>query len=134
VPFTDPEQIRRYQTEWTKNRRLAWIAEQGGKCVQCGSTERLEVDHRDPAEKVSHRIWTWGESRRAPELAKCQVLCYECHHEKSRMEKTKPLIHGTYNAYRKKSCRCDECKAWRAEDMRAWRAKSKNAQNQQTHQ
>lgn len=55
----------------------------GGMCVRCHGTERLQFDHIDPRTKLSHCIWTWGPERRAAELAKCQLLCEQCHIQKT---------------------------------------------------
>lgn len=125
MPFKDIEQKRAYQLQWVLNRKMSWIESQGGRCVQCGSAERLEVDHIDPSTKVSHRIWNWSDARRLEELAKCQVLCYDCHKAKTRVDLTKPLIHGTSNAFNRKGCRCDECKLWDSEDEKAYRLRVK---------
>lgn len=121
MPYSDRARQREYQNTWMKARRLAWIATQG-PCVKCGSTTELEADHVDPALKISHRIWSFSPAKRHAELAKCQVLCYECHKKKTAVEQTKPLVHGTYNAYNQKGCRCATCKDWNRDRMRDWRA------------
>lgn len=75
------EERRKYMREWLTRRRDEWISEQGGACVTCGATEDLEIDHIDPAEKeraVAH-LWSSTAEVRAAELAKCQVLCKQCH-------------------------------------------------------
>lgn len=74
--------VREFQKEWRKKRRLDWITE-NGPCRECGSWERLEVDHIDPSAKLHHNIWSWSESRRLAELSKCQVLCHRCHRLKT---------------------------------------------------
>lgn len=58
-----------------------------GPCVQCGSSDRLEVDHIDPRTK-KYRPHTLGKAVKNPdtirsEFLKCQVLCKECHIRKS---------------------------------------------------
>ena len=83
----DRAKQRAAQLAFWHRRRRAWLAA-NGPCATCGSTERLEVDHKDPAPKVSHRIWSWSEVRRAAELAKCQVLCRKCHEAKTAREQT----------------------------------------------
>lgn len=79
--------IRTYQRSWVAKRRQNWIA-QNGPCVVCGSDDRLEVDHVNPEEKQIDPRNLWSMSprnlRRIAELAKCQVLCYGCHKEKTR--------------------------------------------------
>lgn len=77
-----------YRAETRKARRGEWIAKQGGVCVTCGSTDRLEIDHRNPAEKSCEveQIWFRTAEARAVELAKCQVLCRDCHLAKSKVD------------------------------------------------
>ena len=125
-PYKDPARQRAYQAAWIKRRREAWLAE-NGPCVRCGSSEGLvEVDHVDPSEKVSHRIWSGSAKRRESELAKCQVLCGACHLEKSRVDLsrigTKPTRHGTTYAYKDKGCRCDLCVHAYRTAKRRWNA------------
>ena len=84
MPFADKQRLRDYQRVWCRVRRLEWLA--GKSCVECGSTKNLEVDHIEPGQKVSHRIWTWSPKRRAEELAKCQTLCHDCHLAKTLAE------------------------------------------------
>ncbi len=69
-------------------RRARLIEMLGGKCVRCGSTENLHLDHIDPATK---RFAVGSDMSRAWELLveealKCQLLCPPCHVEKD--EKT----------------------------------------------
>jgi 5-methylcytosine-specific restriction endonuclease McrA len=84
------EYLRKYQAKWITKRRQDWIA-QNGPCAVCGSDDRLEVDHVHPEEKEIQVRALWSMSpqnpRRIAELAKCQVLCYVCH-----KEKTRPLL------------------------------------------
>jgi hypothetical protein len=73
----DRERMRQAQRDWMRNRRRDFLA--GLTCELCPSTDRLEIHHRDRANKVSHRIWSWTLERRRAELAKCQILCFSCH-------------------------------------------------------
>ena len=61
------------------------IAHLGGCCVQCGSTEQLEIDHVDPKKKTmrTERMTYVKEARREEELRRCQLLCQPCHQEKT---------------------------------------------------
>jgi hypothetical protein len=99
-----------YQIEWMNKRKQKWFSE-NGPCKVCGSWENLELDHINREEKVSHRVWSWKAERRLVELAKCQVLCYFCHKEKSKSEKSIKPICGTYHSYSHYGCRCVLCKA-----------------------
>lgn len=78
-----------YNRDWMRKRRDAWIAEHG-PCTVCASTENLEVDHVNPAEKVLTPAKVWSLSPANPvriaELAKCQVLCAKCHAAKTSAE------------------------------------------------
>lgn len=81
MPMATPEAQREYQRKWKARRRADFFADKC--CVRCGSTERLELDHKDPKLKISHNIWSWSKERREAEIAKCQVLCNECHQVKT---------------------------------------------------
>ena len=87
--YKDPEKQKEYLAHWSKEtrerRRSEWFAA-NGPCACCGSWDDLELDHVDPATKVHHAVWTWGDRRREAELAKCQALCHGCHLAKSRPE------------------------------------------------
>ena len=65
-----------------KKARADWFAA-NGPCQKCSSKEKLELDHINPEEKVSHTVWSWTPMRRELELKKCQVLCRPCHREKT---------------------------------------------------
>ena len=41
--------LREYQREWLAARRTEWLADKS--CAVCGSDDRLEIDHIDPATK-----------------------------------------------------------------------------------
>lgn len=109
MAYATRSEQQQYQREWCANRRAAFLADKS--CVVCGTTERLEVDHIDPANKVSHNVWSWSDTRRATELAKCQVLCNEHHKEKTRAQRPIPE-HGTVSRYTSKvhGCRCELCR------------------------
>lgn len=119
------EAKRAYQREWVRARRDEWIESQGGACVYCGSTDNLEVDHKDPKTKKCNprAIWSRSKSFREVELAKCQVLCADCHKTKSDAEQTFPLEHGHYHRGYGKGCRCEKCTSSVAPYWRAYRAR-----------
>ncbi len=108
MSYKTSEKQRAYQRVWWRGRRAAWVA-LNGPCVKCGSHLNLEVDHIDPEAKVSHKVWSWAKPRREAELAKCQVLCRECHILKTHGERR----HGTQAMYRSGRCRCETCRAWK---------------------
>lgn len=105
--------MRKFMLERYHRRRAAAIAQLGGKCAKCGSTEKLEFDHIDPKQK-SFSIWcrTYSEEKLLEELKKCQLLCREHHNLKTiadRGFKVAKGSHGTVSSYR--YCHCDECRA-----------------------
>jgi hypothetical protein len=67
---------------------LVWIKEQKASltCVECGEDHIacLDFHHRDPNEKDCTLAWAaiqkgWGKKRILEEMAKCDVLCSNCH-------------------------------------------------------
>lgn len=89
----------------------------GNVCKNCGSIDKLEFDHIDP-KTVTFRIgsyqlsYSWAKIEE--EVKKCQLLCKDCHWEKTRQDRQLDgKDHGTVNMYTNYRCRCDECrKAW----------------------
>jgi hypothetical protein len=82
VPIADPDERRAYHREWMRRRRASFFADKA--CAECGAIERLELNHLDPETKVSHAIWSWSEKRRLAEIAKCEIVCRDCHHARHR--------------------------------------------------
>lgn len=115
MPYADPERQRQYQRERCARIRAEFFA--GKRCACCGTTDQLELDHIDPSKKVSHNIWSWSPARRETELVKCQVLCHDCHLEKTIASYTEPE-HGV-NRYKSKKhrCRCEICRAAKRVEM-----------------
>ena len=79
-------------SKYYQRNRDKWLLE-NGPCQKCGSWDNLEVDHIDPSTKdplvgypCPQSFWTWSPERRAVELAKCQVLCTNCHKIKTSEE------------------------------------------------
>lgn len=61
----------------------------GGKCVHCGTTDRMEFDHIDPRTKtfeITDKIAQYAWWRIIEELKKCQLLCFKCHVEKGKFD------------------------------------------------
>ena len=59
----------------------------GGKCVKCGATERLQFDHIYPKDKsfeITRKLLMGDREKFQEELDKCQLLCYDCHLEKTK--------------------------------------------------
>lgn len=78
-------------------------------CVSCGSTDRLQFHHRNPDERTDDVNFTRSDERVLAEIAKCDILCHDCHRARHAMK------HGTNSMYTSGKCRCDICSAnWRA--------------------
>jgi len=91
MPYKNKDDLRKFQREWKAARRQAWIDSQGAKCIDCNSTERLEVDHVDPSQKLMRPslIWSLAEAnpKRIAELAKCVLRCHDCHQVKTKRQR-----------------------------------------------
>lgn len=88
------EQKRNYQREWLAQRRRRAIQFLGGACVQCGSQDDLEIDHREAHGTIGGKLWSRAWWRIEDELEKCQLLCHDCHVAKSATEKATGVNHG----------------------------------------
>lgn len=130
-PIADPEERRKYNREWIAKRKAAYF--EGKSCVDCGSTENLEVDHVDPSTKlpglktttkVSKRtahLWTMSDERRSVELAKCVPRCRTCHQAKTSRERAATRKHG--QTLYKMGCRCSICSQSQSERLARYRAR-----------
>lgn len=79
----------------------------------CGSDKELDFDHIDPKTKKFNvsQIYTHGLNILTAELDKCQLLCRDCHIEKTIKERLKgESSHGRYTTYINHKCRCESCR------------------------
>ena len=118
------EQKREYQRQWLAARRQKAIEMLGGCCVNCRSQDRLEFDHIDPATKAIDlaRLWSHKWEKIHIELAKCQLLCFTCHKEKT-LAVYPDRVHGSYLMYNKGKCRCKPCKDANAERTKEYNSR-----------
>lgn len=102
--------LRRYHA-----RRAEAIKILGGKCVECGTVEELEIDHINPATKEFPVGAMWGVARAKylKEIQKCQLLCKTHHTVKTTDEQAGE--HGS-----RKRCKCVPCVVGRRERMRLY--------------
>jgi hypothetical protein len=84
-----------------------WRNRLGGRCIRCGATDDLNFHHRDPSEKsfTISRLWSMRDEIIETELAKCDLLCRECHKKHHESKAT----HGEVRRYWR-GCRCGPCK------------------------
>lgn len=120
--------MRDYINQYRLKRKIWALEYLGGKCVNCGSISHLEFDHKDRMTKITNigRLWTASKKKFEEEVKKCQLLCQECHLEKSLKEKVfyngEKTGHGKVWMYIKYKCRCDLCKT--AKSMQARKNRS----------
>lgn len=118
MPYKNPAKRMEYQREWYAARRAKGIELLGGKCVLCGATEELELDHIDPATKFTHRIFSYNWNKINEELAKCQLLCVPCHFEKTLVFiSTAGGTWATRRNHHKKGCGCRACREMRSAEV-----------------
>jgi hypothetical protein len=114
-----------YQCKRYHQRRKHYIDVLGGRCVRCGSTDRLEFDHIDHTTKtveLADAFATYSQQRLEAEVDKCQLLCKVCHVDKSIQDLGRVPgkgVHGTYRNYTL-GCRCTECRAASAAHARKY--------------
>ena len=122
--------MKEYQKLRYKKRRDSAIQALGGKCVHCGSLENLELDHIDANTKtysVGKIIGGGNKAKVQAELAKCQVLCKDCHIKKSYAEGDLYSVEHGGGTSGKKNCKCAPCKSKKAEYMKAKSAQYKDS-------
>lgn len=101
----------------------------GGRCVSCGTVERLEFDHvnRDRVGMTVTTLIGHSWKKVLEELKKCQLLCQPCHSKKSHAERGHTGLHdhGTTSRYRLDKCRCDDCRSVHSSYLKQWRNNKK---------
>lgn len=103
-----------------KCRREEAIEALGGKCSQCGSSNKLEFDHIDPIIKTYHihAVIMYSQELWEKELKKCQLLCISCHAKKSNIKAVCKRGHElTINNLNSKK-RCMPCARIRSQEHR----------------
>ncbi len=103
----------------------------GGKCICCGSSNDLEIDHKDIATKsftIARKAAGAPMNVLLEELKKCQLLCVPCHTKKTLADLGQVSArdtHGTISSYR--YCKCDLCKKAKSDCSKEYK-KRKRAQ------
>ena len=122
------EYMREYMNARYHRRKREYQKKLGGKCVECGATERLQFHHREPLDKsfdIGRFLASVAKSRADEEVEKCDLLCLDCHKAKHRAP------HGTLARY--KDCRCDDCRSAWNKHSREYRRKRRAALVEKTH-
>lgn len=119
------EYMREYMRNRYRNKRKEIIESLGGKCVDCGSVDDLELDHINKRKKTMRMadVHSTNDKKVKEELKNIQLLCKKCHKKKTHDAwdyGTNKPSHGTYWMYKKYKCRCDECVDAYREKQRKW--------------
>jgi 5-methylcytosine-specific restriction endonuclease McrA len=119
---------REYQLKRYHERMATAKIRLGNRCVECGTTEDLEIDHIDPAKKTIKlsNLWSIAEHLFNAELEKCQLLCSNCHRNKSKIDIGVEHGGGVSGKFittdgKRKGCPCGPCTLKRKEYMRRYR-------------
>jgi hypothetical protein len=119
------ENMAEYMKARRLKRRQDLLNLAGNKCEACNSTDNLEFNHIDRSTKLITLSGKGLDGRWETilkELDKCELLCNNCHLEKTREQyknkeirpwnsnKHLPYIHGTARTYSEIACRCNDCK------------------------
>ena len=110
--------VREYHRRYYYKRRADLIAYLGDSCAWCGTKDDLQFDHIDPDQKSFNigENMTVNNPATRTELDKCQLLCRDCHIEKTRAEQLEiGFRHGQVYAWMKRHCRCDLCESAKRE-------------------
>jgi hypothetical protein len=92
MPYKDPKKQKEFQRLWIAARRALFFQDKHcRKHAEDGVLvmTNLQLDHEDPKKKWSHRIWSYSWEKIMKEVAKCQILCDECHFNKTQEDGSK---------------------------------------------
>ena len=117
-PILETETRRRYQREWVAKRRAEFFADK--TCIDCGTTEHLELDAATPPSRSTTTCGRWSTGRREAKLAKYDIRCCSCRRTRFADHETR---HGTRGRY-EQGCRYN---VWREAKSR------RNAQYREQH-
>lgn len=119
------EYMRGYLNDRYAHTKKEVVAFLGGKCVICGTTSNLEIDHIDRSNKsfdVS-KLWSKNKNDYLTEIKKCQLLCKNHHKEKT--SKERGVEHGG-GLTGKRGCPCDLCRSRKSEYMKEYNKQRSN--------
>lgn len=97
------KELQKERNRSNREKKFAWFYEykKNLKCERCGETHiaTLDFHHRDPSEKeyALHRMIYNNHSMEKikAEIAKCEVLCSNCHRKHHYEEKTGAWCNGS---------------------------------------
>ena len=101
MPYKDKKKQRAWQAAWAakhgavhlhkrreRNREFVIEYLQSHPCITCGESDILvlDFDHREQSTKdrtINHAIKDFGLDRLKKEIAKCDILCANCHRRRT---------------------------------------------------
>jgi hypothetical protein len=111
------EYMAAYMKRRRKSRKAQLILMLGGSCIDCGTTEGLEFDHRNPSDKKFGVTMGLDKPWQVilDEAAKCDLRCSPCHRSKTtRLQENGSVDHGG-GVSGKRNCPCPPCRARKTE-------------------
>lgn len=91
------EYRKSWQLAQEEKKQVLLTARLGG-CIVCGEKDPacLDFHHRDPSQKEGHigEFRRFGKQRLLDEIAKCDVLCANCHRKHHRDERQQKVSEG----------------------------------------
>lgn len=83
-----------YRRSYYRKRKNEILNLLGNKCVNCGNVNNLEIDHINSFLKnfdITTKLMHKSKDEINKELQNCQLLCHNCHVEKSKKDISKKL-------------------------------------------
>lgn len=87
--------MSRRQRDWANRAKAKLIADLGGKCVMCETTENLEIDHiyrREWSICGTEFSWRISKYRKEAKAKLLQLLCGSCNKFRGRPTEDAPKI------------------------------------------
>lgn len=75
------------QRAWAARIRVQLIEQLGGVCVDCGTTEHLEFDHRVPRRWICRRLdpsWRISKIKAEIQAGEIELRCADCNKRKGK--------------------------------------------------
>jgi len=103
-------------------------AKLGGQCAKCGAIDKLELDHVDPLTKlftIGTKLASVSEAKYQAEIIKCQLLCHDCHNEKTVSELTRDVCKNGHKRTIDSVNKTRGCKQCVRDHTREWKRKNR---------
>lgn len=100
MPYKDQAKFNEYRNRWTAKRREFWNSLKDAPCTDCGIRYPpyvMQWDHTgDDKEFTIAKFWQYSKSRVLAEIKKCELVCANCHAERTHSRAALPqLAEGT---------------------------------------